>query len=43
MTFWLALVQSSCGRWLHEDCEEDCVLDNDGNERLCPICLQYFS
>ena len=23
----------SCGRWLLEDCAEDCVIDNDGKER----------
>ena len=32
-------VQCACGRWLHKDC----VLDNDGKERLCPFCLDILS
>ena len=36
-------VECACGRWLHEDCAEDCVLDNDGKERLCPFCLDILS
>ena len=32
-------VACACGRWLHEDCADDCVIDSDGNERLCFICL----
>ena len=27
------------GRWLHEDCTDDCMVDSDGNERLCFTCL----
>ena len=29
----------ACGRWLHEDCAEDIVVDSDGNERCCPFCV----
>ena len=36
---WVAY---ACGRWLHEDCADDCVLDGDGKERLCPICLNIL-
>ena len=32
-------VGCACGQWLHEDCAEDCVLDSNGMERLCPLCL----
>ena len=33
-------VACACGRWLHEDCADDCVIDSGGNERLCFImCL----
>ena len=32
-------VACACGRWLHEDCADDCVLDSDGNECLCFVCL----
>ena len=35
-------VGCACGRWLHEECVEDCVLDNSGKERLCPLCLNVF-
>ena len=28
-----------CGQWLHEDCVEDVVLDDKGNERFCVFCL----
>ena len=33
---WIAC---ACGRWLHEDCAEDCVQDDDGNDRCCSFCL----
>jgi hypothetical protein len=29
----------ACSRWLHEDCAEDCVMDSNGMERLCPFRL----
>ena len=32
-----------CGRWLHEDCAEDCIVDSDGNERYCPFCVDLLS
>ena len=32
-------VACACGRWLHEDCTDDCVVDSKGNERLFLICL----
>ena len=36
-------VAGTCGRWLHEDCVDDCVTDSDGNERLCFVCFNHFS
>ena len=24
-----------CGQWLHEDCVDDCTVDDERNERLC--------
>ena len=33
----------ACGRWLHEECVEECVLDSTGKERLCPLCLDLFA
>ena len=30
-------VMCACSRWLHEECADDCVLDNTGKERLCPL------
>ena len=35
-------VMCACSRWLHEECADDCVLDNTGKERLCPLCLNVF-
>ena len=32
-------MECACGRWTHEDCVEDCVMDVDGKERFCPVCL----
>ena len=32
-------IKCACGRWLHEDCAEDCILDSNGKERFCPMCL----
>ena len=36
-------ISCTCGRWLHEDCAEDCVLDKDGKEHLCPFCLDIYT
>ena len=36
---WVAY---TCGQCLHEDCTEDCVLDDDGNEQLCHFCLDIL-
>ena len=35
-------VECACQRWLHEECAEDCVIDPNGQERLCPFCLDVF-
>ena len=35
-------VECACGRWLHEDCADDCVIDEGGNERLCFVCLNVI-
>jgi len=32
-----------CGRWLHEDCAEECVVDKDQREHYCPICIDILS
>ena len=32
-------IECGCGRWLHEECAEDCYVDNSGKERFCPVCL----
>lgn len=32
-------IECACGRWLHEECGEECVVDADGKERFCPTCL----
>jgi len=31
-----------CGRWLHEDCVEDVVQDQDGNQRFCSFCIDKY-
>ena len=36
-------ISCACGRWLHEDCAEDCVIDCQGEERTCPFCLDILS
>ena len=38
-------ISCSCRRWLHEDCAEDCVIDQDGKERMCtcPYCLDILA
>ena len=28
-----------CGRWVHEDCIDDIVVESCGKERLCPVCV----
>ena len=37
---WLAC---ACGRWLHEECVEDCIRDAEGNECLCTFCLDHLA
>ena len=32
-------IECGCGRWLHEECAEECVVDANGKERFCPTCL----
>ena len=32
-------IECACGRWLHEDCAEGCIVGADGRERFCPFCL----
>ena len=33
---WL---KCTCGRWVHEQCMEDVILDDQGLERFCPFCI----
>ena len=35
-------VACACGRWLQEDCADDCVIDKNGKEHLCTICLNIL-
>ena len=35
-------ISCACGRWLHEDCGEDCITDENGQERFCPFCLDFL-
>jgi hypothetical protein len=32
-------IECACGHWLHEECAEDCGVDENGKERFCPTCL----
>ena len=32
-----------CGRWLHEDCIEDVVSDNDGFQHFCSFCIDKYT
>ncbi len=36
---WL---QCACSRWVHEQCLEEIVLDDQGEERFCPFCINQF-
>ena len=31
------------GRWLHEDCAEDCIVDSDENKYYCPFCVDLLT
>ena len=33
---WL---KCSCGRWVHEKCVEEIILDEQDQERFCPFCI----
>ena len=32
-------IECACGRWTHEDCVDDVVIDINGKERFCPHCV----
>ena len=32
-------VKCACSRWVHEDCMEEVILDDEGQERFCPFCI----
>ena len=32
-----------CGRWLHEDCVEDVVKDNNDDETYCSLCFDKYT
>ena len=32
-------ISCACGRWLHEDCAENRVIDSSGCERFCHYCV----
>ena len=32
-----------CGRWLHEDCVEDVVEENAGDERYCSFSFDKYA
>ena len=34
-------IECVCGRWLHEDCAEDSLLDKDGFVILANVCSDY--
>ena len=36
-------ISCACGRWLHKDCGEDCIADENGQERFCLFCLDFLS
>ena len=36
-------IACACGRWLHEDCAEDCVQDDSGNDHFCPLCIDLLT
>ena len=36
-------ISCKCGRWLHEDCVEDVIKDNDDDERYCSFCIDKFT
>ena len=36
-------IECACGRWLHEDCAEDCLLNKDGKEMFCHSCIMMCS
>ena len=35
-------IQCTCGKWVHEECVEDCEPDRDGNPRFCPDCIEQY-
>lgn len=32
-------IDCACGRWLHLECADDCVVDRFGKDRYCPYCI----
>jgi len=36
-------ISCRCGRWLHEDCVEETVVDSDGHQRFCIFCVDKYT
>jgi len=36
-------IYCKCGRWVHEDCVEETVLDSHGEQRFCTFCVDKFT
>ena len=35
-------IKCECGRWLHEDCADDRIVDSNGKERFCHHCIELY-
>ena len=36
-------INSRCGRWMHENCVEETVMDSDGQQRFCTFCVDKYT
>jgi len=36
-------INCRCGKWMHEDCVEETVMDSDGHQRFCTFCADKYT
>jgi len=36
-------IYCKCGTWVHEDCVEETIVNNSGDQRFCTFCVDKFT
>ena len=41
MSMMLTVVVNGCSRWIHKDCVEDILRDENGEDKICPEATSF--